>query len=131
MKGKIMQLPFFNSGPALTKIRISNTDFLIDGVRREFRDVNNPHNTIPFGKLKYDEGQDGYELLFDKLTRNKYDGYIPQGGIPPMTERVFIPRFKEMEQTPVQEVVHATSLKKNFQQAPEKHRQRARKSHRI
>lgn len=131
MKGKIMRLLFINSGPALTKIRISNTDFLIDGVRREFRDVNNPHNTIPFGKLKYDEGQDGYEFLFDKLTRNKYEGYIPEGGVPPMTERVFIPRLKEMEQTAVQEAINTTSLKKDLQQAPERHRQHRRKSHRF
>lgn len=130
MKATSMQRPFINSGPALTKIRISNTDFFIDGVKREFRDVNDPYNTIPFGKLKYKEGERGYELLFDKLTRNKYEGYLPEGGVPPMTEHIFIPHFKALEQAPSQEV-NAASLKKDLQQAPERHRQRARKNHRI
>lgn len=131
MNAIIKQLPFIHREPALTKIRISNTDFLVDGLRREFRDANNPHNTIPFGKLQYNEGQGGYEFLFDKLTRNKYEGYMPEGGVPPMTERVFIPRLKEMEQMPAQEATREIMEKKELQQAPERHRQRVRKNHKI
>ncbi len=126
-----MKLPFIHREPPLTKIRISNTDFLVDGVRREFRDANNPHNTIPFGKLQYNEGQGGYELLFDKLTRNKYEGYMPEGGVPPMTERVYIPRLKEMEQMLAQEATRETLAKKELQEAPKRLRNNTGKRYRI
>jgi len=131
MNATIMQLPFIHTKNELPRIRISNTDFFIDGIRRQFRDTNNPHNTIPFGKLKYDETQGGYEILFDKLTRNKYEGYIPQGGIPPMTERVFIPRFKEMEQVPTPEKQLAPMPKIDLQEIQKNNKQRSRKGHGI
>lgn len=126
-----MQLRFLSSKNTLARIRISNTDFLIDGIAREFRDANNPHNRIPFGRLKYDEAQGGYEFLFDKLTRNKYEGYMPECGVPPMTERVFIPRLKEMEQSPSPEVNRIASFKKGMQESPNRQKPKARKSHWI
>lgn len=125
----IMQLPFIHPKNTLPRIRISNTDFLVDGVMREFRDVNNPRNTISFDKLTYNKAQRGYELLFDKLTRNKYEGYMPQGGIPPMTERVLIPHLKEMEQSPVKEVDKAASLKMERREPLNRHQPRTRKNH--
>lgn len=126
-----MQLPFMHPKNTLPRIRISNTDFFIDGVMREFRDVNNPHNTIPFDKLTYNKVQNGYELLFDKLTRNKYNGYMPQGGIPPMTERVLIPHLKEMDQNRAPEIDKAASLKTERHEPLKRHQPRTRKNQRM
>ncbi|MBL7858181.1 MAG: hypothetical protein JNM57_10880 [Cyclobacteriaceae bacterium] len=72
------------------KLLIANTMFLIDYDARELREQRNPANKISFSTLEADESGN-VPFVFDKLTRNIYKGYMPGGGLPPMTEHVMLP----------------------------------------
>jgi len=72
------------------KLLIANTMFLIDYDTRELREQRNPSNKISFSTLHADESGN-VPIVFDKLTRNIYKGYMPGGGLPPMTEHVTLP----------------------------------------
>lgn len=71
------------------KLLIANATFLIDYEKGELREQRNPANRIAFDSLQHDESGN-IPILFDKLTRNIYKGYLPQNGLPPMTEQVVI-----------------------------------------
>ncbi|MGC3947985.1 MAG: hypothetical protein QM762_26330 [Chryseolinea sp.] len=72
------------------KLLIANTAFTVDFAARELREERNSTNRIQFSALKADESGN-VPIIFDKLTRNLYDGYVPGGGLPPMTERIVLP----------------------------------------
>lgn len=55
-------------------VKIHDTDFIVDIVNLEFREVGHPLNIISFFDLK-DNG-DHLALLYDKSTRNAYRGTI-------------------------------------------------------
>jgi hypothetical protein len=74
----------------LEKVHIANTVFLVDHQAQALREQGNPFNKILFNQLKADPLQGGIPLVFDKLTRNLYKGYMPAQGLPPMTEQVVL-----------------------------------------
>jgi hypothetical protein len=76
--------------PKLEKVRIAGTTFLVDRERQELREENDKNNRIPFDRLRARQGEEGINIVFDKLKRNLYTGYLNEQGLPVMTERVFL-----------------------------------------
>lgn len=56
----------------LPVIRIADTDFYVDVINRELRDVGNPFNEIEF--IEMVETRDGYTLCFDMQTKCVFRG---------------------------------------------------------
>lgn len=81
------------------RIRLANTEFVVDETAGMLRQVNDPQNTIPFNCISFDDTHQAFSLVFDKLSRNIYSGYMPQNGLPPMTERVFLPPIRAVIET--------------------------------
>lgn len=56
----------------LPKVDIGGTEFFIDLRLEEFRQVNNPFNTIQFGELL--ENEQGYVLCYDPVKKTAFHG---------------------------------------------------------
>lgn len=78
-------------------VTLSNTEFLVDGPSRVLRQIGDRNNTISFDKLLYDSAKEGYSILYDRLNKNIYQGFVPKAGLPPMTERIVIPHMHAIE----------------------------------
>jgi hypothetical protein len=72
---------------------IGGTDFFVDLLRMEFREVANPANRITFYDLR-DNG-DHLQLLYDTETRNAYHG---PGGNLKETAKVKVIRLQPLDQ---------------------------------
>lgn len=94
-------------------LRILGTDFVVDFDSSEFRQVDDPSNKISFDNLEYDKAYDGYPLLFDKDTKNVYQGPIPTEEINPDIERILIPGLMQLGR--VDRIAHAYRIDKNGQ----------------
>jgi len=97
-------------------IRLANTDFKFEQESGLLKEVGRPSNAIPLHHLKYDESKGGYPLLFDKITRNIYRGFLPENGLPPMTEQVVIPATGKIKAWQKQRIESNTTTQ---QKAPE------------
>ena len=102
-----------NGKEKASMLRILGTDFIVDFNLSEFRQVDNPSNRIPFDILQYDQKYDGYLLLFDKDTKNVYQGPIPTEEMNPDVQRILIPELMQLGW--VGRIAHAYTIDKNGQ----------------
>jgi len=85
-----MNLLTGHTGPKLEKLSIAGTTFLVDHQHQELRQEGDINNRIPFEKLRNHQGSEGINIVFDRLTKNLYNGFLPAAGLPPITERIFL-----------------------------------------
>jgi hypothetical protein len=79
---------------SLPVIHLEGTDFLVDLLRMEFRELTNPANRISFFELT-DKG-DHLVLHYNRNTRNAYRGTLPEKD-KHRTVTIRIPPFKELD----------------------------------
>jgi hypothetical protein len=89
---------FWQSGPSrpLPIVDIAGTMFRVDINKREFREVGNPYNRMPFGDIKEEHGF--RVLLFDTRVKNEYvNRETKPGQLPDHVQIVIIPPLKELD----------------------------------
>lgn len=100
----------------------------MDGPSGVLRQASDRTNTIPFEKLRYDSTQNGYPILFDRLNKNIYRGFVPKSGLPPMTERIVIPHMNAIENFRIVKPVKVN--KPNIESKPIQRKSKAKKTRR-
>jgi hypothetical protein len=85
-----------NKARSLPVFRICETDFYVDMRLNEFRQVDAPWNRISMDEIR-EMADDATELVFDRLTRNIYEGLIDPENIPSNVTLVIVPPLKELD----------------------------------
>lgn len=86
-----------NSGSTrgLPVIKLVGHPFYADGRLDELRDVKSPWNSIRMADITSEGGTKG--VLFNKLTKNLYEGELENGKTPKHVVRIIIPMMKDLD----------------------------------